>query len=398
MSETHSTTPHARNKPSKPYADYPLYAHAAGVWAKKIRGRVHYFGPWDDPDGALKKYLEQRDALHAGRTPRPDPEALTIKDLCNQFLNDKRTLVESGELSPLTWADYKRVADELVSHFGKARMVADIDTKEFTELRTRMAKKWSVYRLKNSIQYARSIFKFAYDSGLLDRPLRFGPGFKRPSMKTIRLHRAEQGAKLFSAEEIRRLLDAASVPMRAMFLLGINAGYGNADCGTLPLSAVDLERGIIDFPRPKTGIPRRCVLWPETVAALKEALARRPQPKKEEYADLVFITQRGLSWAKDTADSPVTKETRKLLDALGINGHRNFYTLRHTFRTVADEARDQPATDYIMGHEVPHMSSVYRETISDARLRAVTDYVRRWLFGEQEGKAETPAPESQRTA
>jgi hypothetical protein len=77
---------------------------------------------------------------------------------------------------------------------------------------------------------------------------------------------------------------------------------------------------------------------------------------------------------------------------LGQVGHRHnlrkldgrkglgFYTLRHTIRTVADEAKDQPAADYIMGHEVPHMSSIYRETIGDARLRAVTDHVRAWLF------------------
>jgi integrase len=58
----------------------------------------------------------------------------------------------------------------------------------------------------------------------------------------------------------------------------------------------------------------------------------------------------------------------------------HFYTLRHTFRTVADEAKDQPAVDFIMGHEVPHMSSVYRETISDVRLKAVADHVRAWLF------------------
>ena len=30
---------------------------------------MHYFGPWDDPDGALEKYLEQKDDLHAGRKP-----------------------------------------------------------------------------------------------------------------------------------------------------------------------------------------------------------------------------------------------------------------------------------------------------------------------------------------
>jgi hypothetical protein len=39
------------------------------------------------------------------------------------------------------------------------------------------------------------------------------------------------------------------------------------------------------------------------------------------------------------------------------------------------------ACDFIMGHEIPHMSSVYRERISDERLRAVAEHVRRWLFG-----------------
>jgi hypothetical protein len=45
--------------------------------------------------------------------------------------------------------------------------------------------------------------------------------------------------KLFTAEEIRRLLDAAGVQLKAMILLGVNCGFGNADCGNLPLSALD---------------------------------------------------------------------------------------------------------------------------------------------------------------
>jgi hypothetical protein len=57
-----------------------------------------------------------------------------------------------------------------------------------------------------------------------------------------------------------------------------------------------------------------------------------------------------------------------------------FYASRHTFRPVADEAKDQPAADCIMGHEVAHMSRVYRVTIGDARPRAVADLVHRWLF------------------
>jgi integrase len=82
-----------------------------------------------------------------------------------------------------------------------------------------------------------------------------------------------------------------------------------------------------------------------------------------------------------------------VLKALAINGRKGlgFYTLRHTFRTVADEAKDQVATDYVMGHEVPNMSAVYRETISDSRLKAVADHVRNWLFPPAKEAATTQA-------
>src|SRR5437899_12234953 len=118
MTESHSTPHYTSGKPSKPekpHPEFPLFAHATGYWAKKIRGKLHYFGPWSDPDGALAKYLEQKDALHAGRKPRPDADALTIKALVNDFLNHKAALLEAGELSPRSWADYKAATDLLIT-------------------------------------------------------------------------------------------------------------------------------------------------------------------------------------------------------------------------------------------------------------------------------------------
>jgi integrase len=399
MSEPHST-PSARAdkpaKPAKPYPEFPLTAHPAGYWCKKIRGQLHYFGPWADPDGALAKYLEQKDALHAGRKPRPDPDAVTVKDVANQFLNAKQALLDAGELSPHTFANYKVAAVEVVSHWGKARLAADLDPQDFAALRNKMTKKWGLYRLAVTIQHIRSIFKNAFDAGLIPVPVRFGPGFNRPTKKTFRLHRAQQGPKLFTTDEIHKLLRAAGTQLKAMLFLGINCGFGNADCANLPLSALDLDRGWLNYARPKTGVNRRCPLWPETVAALREALARRPEPKDPAHADLAFLTRCGVPWAKETEGGPITKETRKLLNVLGLNGHRNFYCLRHTFRTVADESRDQPAADHIMGHSREDMASVYRENISDARLRAVADNVRQWLFGGPEPKPETPVGEEPR--
>ena len=56
-----------RTKPSKPHADYPHFAHATGKWAKKVRGRMYYFGTWDNPNGALREYLEVKHSPQTGR-------------------------------------------------------------------------------------------------------------------------------------------------------------------------------------------------------------------------------------------------------------------------------------------------------------------------------------------
>src|SRR5262249_26835780 len=90
-------------------------------------------------------------------------------------------------------------------------------------------------------------------------------------------------------------------------------------------------------------------------------------------------------------DNPISKECRKLLDRLGINGgRRNFYCLRHTFETQGGEARDQVAVDAIMGHVDQSMSGQYREHISDERLQRVVKHIRTWLFSTPKGKRRNP--------
>ena len=57
--------------------------------------------------------------------------------------------------------------------------------------------------------------------------------------------------------------------------------------------------------------------------------------------------------------------------------------MRHTFQTIGEKSRDKDAVRAIMGHteSANDMSAVYNEEpVDDARLRAVMDYVRDWLF------------------
>lgn len=103
MSEANSTTLSPSGKPAKPYPDFPLTPHPTRRWCKKIRGRIYYFEPIDNPDAGLAKYLAEKDALHAGCKPRPDVSAVSVKALCNAFLNHKQGLLEVGELTAHTW-------------------------------------------------------------------------------------------------------------------------------------------------------------------------------------------------------------------------------------------------------------------------------------------------------
>ena len=377
--------PAKRKTTKKPYPDFPLRLHATGQWIKKIRQKTHYFGT--DPDAALLKYLEQRDDLQAGRTPRVQGDGLTVRDLCNQFLTQKKSRVDSGELSPLTFGDYFAACERLCTAFGKTRLVSDLAADDFERLRSSFAKTRALVGIGNLVRLTRIVFKYGYDAGLIDRPIRFGPGFSAPTKAKLRKERQAKPLRMFEASEVRSLLDAADTTMKAMILLGINCGFGASDLANLPQAALDLDGGWANYPRPKTAIERRCPLWPETVAAVREAITKRPAAKDAADAGLVFVTKYGARWVRIGPKAPIDSiglQFQKLIKQLNLQREgRSFYALRHSFATVAGESRDQVAVNAIMGHSggaADDIPSRYRERISDERLVAVSDHVRQWLF------------------
>jgi integrase len=399
------------------HPDFPLFPHAVGQWAKKVRGKLHYFGPLDKPQDALNLWNDQKDDLLAGRSPRAKGSGggLAVRDLVNHFLTAKQQLMQSGELTSRSFQDYYDTCVRLSDAVGKTRAVSDLRPEDFDAYRASVAKDWSPVSLGNEIQRVRSLFKFGFDAGHLDVPVRFGPHFKKPKRREIRLARAEMPSRFLSAGEIRLLLAEAGPAMKAMILLGINCGWGNTDVAELQKRHLNLAASIADYPRPKTGIARRATLWAETVEAIKAAMKKRPAPKDAADADCVFITKYGWRWKRiesvrvEDADGgdgfrvrrsetdSVGLEFGKLLRSVKVKQGRrkvslkkpgvNFYALRHTFRTVAGETGDMEAVDLIMGHEdAGEMGTAYREWEKDnregnPRLRKVTEHVREWLYG-----------------
>ncbi len=382
----------ANGKVGKPYPDFPLWPNPNGQWCKKIRGRVHYFGAVADWRAALDKYLDQKDDLFAGRRPRPKG-GLTLQDLINRFIQDRQRKADSGELNPRTVEDYGWAIKRMLKTFKPEQAVAELGPQDFADLRANLSKTRGPFSLLGDITRIKTLFKFAADNcGVL---VHYGSSFNKPTKAVLRRTREAKGPRMYAPDQLRQMIQAASVPLRAMIYLGINCGFGNEDCATLPLDRLDLDNGWHTYGRPKTGVPRRCPLWSETVAALRAVLAERPKPRDAKATKLVFLTHHGRSWARRVAtDSVISKELAKVLKDLGI--HRkgvNFYALRHTFFTIGEESGDETATSFIMGHvggrvkeEIgpaarnEEMAAFYRERMTDVRLKRVVEHVRTWLF------------------
>jgi integrase len=327
-------------------------------------------------------WLKQKDDLFAGRTPRSTTaDGLTVRDLCNRFLSVKEAAVGTLEITQRHFDDLYAACELLIGQFGKMRIIDDLAADDFEALRKSLAKTRGAWALGGAIQKIRSVFKYGYDAGLIDKPVRYGPSFKRPGKSAIRRERADKGERMFEAVDLRNVIDAAGQPLKSMVLLGLNTGLGNSDCGQLRFRNVDLKGGWLNFPRPKTGIDRRAPLWKETIVALEEAIDRRPGDVDETTKEFVFLTKYRQPWAKDKMANPISAKFRKLLVELGLHSEGlGFYTLRHVFATIGGASRDQVAVNAIMGHSDASIAAHYRERIDDERLTAVTEHVQRWLF------------------
>ena len=169
---------------------------------------------------------------------------------------------------------------------------------------------------------------------------------------------------------------------------GGSAAAKAKDAADLTRAALEIKPGWIVFPRPKSGIGRKCPLWPETVEALAAVAKVRPKALLEADENLVFVTRHGNRWVRqpehenkrtvniDAFAGAMTKILRKV----ELSHRVTPYQLRRTFRTIADEIQDEPAIDVIIGHATEGMAAKYRQRIDDSRLEKIVGHVRKWLL------------------
>lgn len=345
----------------KPYPDFPLTPHKRGYWVKVIGRKQHLFGKrWCSWKEALAEYNLMREDLEAGRVPEYDPHGITLREGLMRFLESRLARLNAGEITQRTYDDYYAECAMVRDEIGANVKLAVVGPPHFEVLRQSYT--GTPATIANRIGRVKVAFKYMQDSGLVSKPFRYGPGFHKPSAKSHRLHRAEQPKKLFTPEQVCLLLENAKPQMRAMIWLGLYAGFGNTDCGTVEARHFNGEW--VEYHRPKTGVPRKAWLPPEAIESVRVV----EWPLKTKY---------GNPWVMDRKANPISAEFRKLSKPLGID--LGFYALRHTCATVGGDSKDRDAVNHIMGHVMPGMEQVYREGVNDERLKHVGETIRTWL-------------------
>lgn len=371
----------------------PLFKHRNGQWCKKIKGKQHYFGT--DYDKALNRYLNERDILFAGRKRERKPEAATLTELGNLYADWCRKRVSSGDYSqrsideaivtikrlatirggddqPAEWApsDYADIKEVFFAPVVRTVPVRGGVKGPAVDRRAASTVDGDIRRLK-------AFLKWCADSELMPPP-RFGPSFKQSNLKQQRLAKAVTGNRNLTPEDIKAILTHCSPYLKPLVMLGINGAFRSADLAEMTLG--DYAGEWLDFARRKTGVERKVWLWPETRAAINDYLKLRRKPYGAENEQLLFTTKHRQSWMRGTQDA-IGKAFQKAREAAELD-RGTFYDLRRTFQTEGEGSLDFPAVSYAMGHAAgsEDMASKYRQGQKDARIKAVCEYVRAWLY------------------
>ncbi|CAB4178015.1 XerC Integrase [uncultured Caudovirales phage] len=328
-------------KPSKPHKDYPLSAHANGQWCKKVRGKIHYFGRWDDPQAALLLWLREKDYLLSGVAP--PGSGVKMVDVLNTVLEDRRLSVEAGDITRSHWNALRNMAAAIIGFLGKDSP-AELLPQDWSRMRSHWAATLKPSSVAKWVANVRGMMTYAHGMEYIPAP-KFGPAFVRPTQRSIR-EAASTRDRVVTREQYAAMLANADGLQRCCLLLALNLAYGQHDLATLTPDMVSPE-GIVKHPRPKTGVRRWGALWPESLVMLGELFRRR-------------VSENAIRWA---------------LDKSMVDGHTP-YDLRHTFATVADQSTDSRAVDCVMGHSGGIVREGYQHGIDPARLRAVSEFVR----------------------
>jgi hypothetical protein len=122
--------------PGKLKNGFPLFKHRNGQWAKKVRGKFHYFGT--NREEALQRWLAEKDYHLAGVPVPTDSDSLRVRDILNEFYRFKRQQSKEGAVTNRTFREYQSICDIIAETLGKDRDVRLLTPDVLGDLRRKL--------------------------------------------------------------------------------------------------------------------------------------------------------------------------------------------------------------------------------------------------------------------
>lgn len=251
-------------KQPKRSSRFPLTLHPTRQWCKPLHGRLHYFGT--DKEQAYRPYLSEAAELHEGRKPARTVRTghLTVKDLANHFLTHQHERMLAEDISSVHFKDCQGILERFARRRGKGKAGDELSSDAVFSYRNKLMTQFAPWTVNRHLGIIKAMFNYGLDFGLVERGPNLRKALAKIPVKRIRQFaekkKRKHGDRLLQPAEVRELIENASLPLKAMIHLGIGAGLGNTDCADLREGDIDLDAGVIDYHRGKTGVRRTAPL------------------------------------------------------------------------------------------------------------------------------------------
>ena len=224
-----------------------------------------------------------------GQRRKSENQPNTVQACIDSFLNSKRAQVNASNLTAGRYEVLRVHLDHFSKWLGSGLPVSSITGKVVADYHAELFKgiseqKWSVDYAQNRLSAIRTFIRWLWHVEAIEQLPRI------LESKELRIGKKLATPAVFSLQELKGLLSAATSRTKLYLLLMLNCGMTQKDISDLKHSEVDWEKGTIKRKRYKTAehenVPVVAYqLWPETFRLLQQERSIDP--------DLVLVNQDG---------------------------------------------------------------------------------------------------------
>lgn len=201
----------------------------------------------------------------------------TIEAYVDSFLAMKRSQVDSGEISVGRYDPLRVHLHHFRDWLGGSLPVKSITGKAIADYYSHLMRgigenDWSADYARDRLNAIKMLVRWLWALDLIDPP-------KILESRELRIRRKTSAPRVFTKEEVSRMLSLATARTKLYILLMLNCGMGQKDISDLRQDEVDWENGTVTRKRSKTAhhenVPTVTYkLWPETLRLLQQERAK----------------------------------------------------------------------------------------------------------------------------